>query len=1123
MNDFTDRTQFRIGDLLVIPARLIVARDGKEIKFEPRWMGVLVMLAEHAGETLNTERLLIDVWGSAVYGDSPVSKAISFIRKSIGDDHRKPRYIETVNKVGYRVIAPVSLPENYRRTPSERWAEGSPYVGLSAFDADHASVFCGRSRVVADLLRAMRVQIENQRRLVLIVGASGCGKTSLLRAGAIPLLTKPDGFDGLRALAVATCDLAASGRDPLIPLTAALATWTLDDRPVFPPLTLEQLKALLTETPEMIEGIVSEAFRRHSERNMAEQPYAHLLLSIDHAEALVATTEIDTHARDAFARVVQALCDCPHVMVTMIARGDFYLKLIEALPVLAEYKAGDGHLDVMAPRYGEIGEIIRSPAWKADLSFDTDPVTRTRLDDALRDAALSQPDALPLLQHTLQTLYERRNEQRQLTFAAYNDIGGLEGAIAHRAEEVFATLPANVQASLDAVLMRLIIIQPDSDAVNGRPTFTFDLSENATSFISAFITARLFVSDQSDGRPMVGVAHEALLRRWPRAVEWAQENRQLLMAKTRFQRAAARWVEDGRQDDHLLNAGRPLGESQEVAQRLPDEINIEMRDLLRASNRQFKRKRNLRRWAISSMALLTTISTTLAITTIKARNEADIRQEKERRLMTYMLGPLADELRMLGKLDLLASIGSETLTPIDSNFDGMSDAEIVNAARAARSLGEALHGSGDRKTALSYFNRARAAAEFVLKRSPDLQAALFEQGNASYWLGYHDYENREYSKAEKHWDDYLRDSRRLVSLSKRNPEWVREESYAINNLGVLELRKGSPERALTLFKISTRMKERAAALSNNDPEYKFDHIDSLSWISSTQQTLGQLSTAASGYDQQIAMLNDLIENRKDPNLWKLRLANYLQISANLESSLGHMKKAQSLIEKSIRTLNEIRAIAPGNNEWADNLTRAHIMAATVNRLQGDSASERSSLNIADSIIRDLPLEKRSTFSWRLLDAYVRFAINDGVDESHVAARQQSLNDAQLLASYSEGDEAILEYARMLVEEGKRSSLDSLQKAHGEWSLARSSLEKATGKTEVQWLHLWIETNVLLGNPNEARKPSQLLSSAEYRHPEYIRLVTENNNLVQSNNEMSLQSDADLHPIEPLIGEKIHAR
>ncbi len=1123
MDDFTDRSQFRIGDLLVVPASLVVIRNGQEIKFEPRWMEVLVMLAEHAGETLSSERLLIEVWGSTIYGDSPVSKTISCIRKSIGDDRRKPRYIETVSKVGYKLIEPVSLPEDYRRMPSERWTKGSPYVGLSAFDADHASVFCGRSRIVADLLRAMRIQIENQRRFVLIVGASGCGKTSLLRAGAIPLLTKPDGFDGLHALSVTTCDLAANGSDPLIPLAAALATWTLGDRPVFPPQTPEQLKGLLVETPQLIEGFVNEAFHRHHERGLAEQRYTHLLLAVDHAEALVSTTDIDAKALDAFARVLHALCACPHVLVTMIARGDFYLKLIEALPTLAEYKAGDGHLDVMAPRYGEIGEIIRSPAWKADLSFETDPETRTRLDDALRDAALAQPDALPLLQHTLHTLYERRNDQQQLTFAAYNDIGGLEGAIAHRAEEVFAALPANAQASLNNVLAKLIVVQPDSDAVSARRSDIDALDADTRTLIDAFIAARLFVGDHHNGHPSVGVVHEALLRRWPRAVEWVQDNRRLLQAKARLQRAATRWVEEGRQDDNLLNPGRPLGESQEVAQRLGEEVNEDMLDLLRASDRLFRRKRNLRRWAILLLVLLSATSTTLAITAQKARNEAQIRQEKERRLMAYMLGPLADELRMLGKLDLLASIGSETLVPTGGNFDGMSESEILNAARAARSIGEALYGSGDRKTALAYFNRARTAADVVLKRSPDLQAALFERGNASYWLGYHDYENRHHSKAEEHWNDYLHDSRQLVSLSQGNPEWVREESYAINNLAVLELKKGTPERALTLFKTSTGMKERAVALSNNDPEYQYDHIDSLSWISSTQQTLGQLNTAASGYDQQITMLNGLIKNRKDPNAWKLRLANYLQLSAKLESSLGHLQKAQELLSESIRILTELHDIAPGNNEWADNLTRAHIMAATVNRLRGESISERASLNMANRIIRDISPEKRSTFSWRLLDAHVRFAINDDTQESSVVARKRALNDIQLLASNSEGDEAILECARMLIEEGKRSSVDSPQKARIEWNLARSYLEKANAKTEAVWLHLWAETHLLLGYLTEFKKTSHILTVAEYRHPEYIRLITGNHDLFNNEEEIPLASETDLQPKKSSSVPQKHAR
>ncbi len=109
MDDFTDRSEFGIGDLLVIPARLVVVCDGKDIPLQPRMMEVLILLAEKAGEIVSPQRLLITIWRTDIYDDNPVQKAISGLRKSIGDTPRKPRYIETVPRLGYRLIAPVSF------------------------------------------------------------------------------------------------------------------------------------------------------------------------------------------------------------------------------------------------------------------------------------------------------------------------------------------------------------------------------------------------------------------------------------------------------------------------------------------------------------------------------------------------------------------------------------------------------------------------------------------------------------------------------------------------------------------------------------------------------------------------------------------------------------------------------------------------------------------------------------------------------------------------------------------------------------------------------------------------------------------------------------------------------
>jgi len=928
-------THFRIADLRVHPDRLVVVRDGNEIKLEPRMMQVLVTLAEHAGETMSTERLLIDVWRGTFYGDNPVNATISRLRKHIGDDSRKPRYIETISKVGYRLIAAVTLPEDYRRMPAvaEAWTNGSPYVGLSAFDAAHAVVFCGRSRMVANLLNAMRSQIENQRRFVFMVGPSGCGKTSLLRAGAIPLLTQPHGFDGLRALSVASCDLAAAHRgDVLKPLAEALATWTLDDRQVLPPMPAAQLYSALREAPEAIAAHIHEALHRDPRHALDKRPYAHLLLTIDHAEALVAAAEMDASARDAFARVLRTLCACPHTLVAMIARIDFYPKLIQAFPILAECKAGDGHLEVFSPVDGEISEIIRTPAWKANLTFETHPETRARLDDCLRDAARGQPDALPLLQHSLQMLYEQRSGDNLLTFAAYESIGGIEGAIAHRAEEVFSSLDTDVQDSLDVVLGKIILVQQDSDAVSARRVDLEVFDDAAKALINAFIDARLFVGGLRDGRPTMGVAHEALLRRWPRAVEWAQENRRLLLAKLRLHRASERWVEGGRQDDHLLNPGQPLAEAREVVSKFPDQLDGDARSFVEMAERAGRDRRRVRFAAMIALAGLSIASTIFAFVALQAKGTAEKRERESRRLIDYMLGPLAEELRQREMLGLLEKIGLEGIEYLeDRRPESMNQQELVRTATAYRTVGEALIDTENRPAAKKSFAEGYRLANLALARKEDDQMALFERGNDSFWLGRMDFDRKQYADAESHWNDYLKDSIRLSSLDDENPNWVMERSYAENNLGSLALRRGDTRVALQRFRASIALKARAKALDVDNLKYEFEYIDSLSWLASTLEASGQYAEAASQYDAQIDMLQSLIEKNKSANRWRSRLANYMMLSANVEIERDNPEKAVMRASEAVRILEGLSSIAPDNETLLQDLSKARSILANARK------------------------------------------------------------------------------------------------------------------------------------------------------------------------------------------------
>ncbi|CAD0299227.1 hypothetical protein NCPPB940_01500 [Xanthomonas hortorum pv. taraxaci] len=435
--------RFRLGPLLVEPERLALIDDGQTITLEPRMMEVLIALAERAGEVISAEQLLIEVWHGSFYGDNPVHKTIAQLRRKLGDDSRQPRYIETIRKRGYRLLPKVVFPEDYRGAVigAQAWEHGNPYVGLQAFAPAQAEVFFGRSHAIAQVLGALRAQLHSQRGLVLVSGASGCGKTSLLRAGVVPLLSQPGGLDGLEAVAVAYCNLAqCRGGDVLDTLARALGDWAPGGRAVFSPAQTALLPDWL-QHPAPLHAAISEAMRQSAPARDSLQTQRHLLLVIDHAEAMAATPGITDADRAALAAALQALCSSAQVAVLMLTRSDFYPRLIDALPQIVELKRGDGHVDLLPPRDGEIGQIIRVPAAMAGLRFEEDRDSVSRLDDVLRDATARQPDALPLLQHLLHALHAQRSDDGLLTFAAYRALGGLEGALAHHADQTFRALP----------------------------------------------------------------------------------------------------------------------------------------------------------------------------------------------------------------------------------------------------------------------------------------------------------------------------------------------------------------------------------------------------------------------------------------------------------------------------------------------------------------------------------------------------------------------------------------------------------------------------------------------------------------------------------------------------------
>ena len=1096
------RSRFRIGGALVQPDRLVVTIDGRDITLEPRMMEVLVALAEHAGEVITAEQLLIEVWLGTFYGDNPVHKAIAYLRRVLGDDLKSPRYIETIRKRGYRLVAKVAYPEDYRRVAAQTatWRNDSPYVGLAAFDSGHAGVFFGRSRATAELLAAMRHQIDNQQRFVLIVGASGCGKTSLLNAGAIPLLCQDGGFDGMHALALARCDLAGlEADDALIHLAAALSTWTLRERPVFAPEPVSELADRIRRAPESIAAAIGDAFRRHPPRELAEQPHAHLLLVIDHAEALVATAAHGHRGDNAFSDALHHLCESPRVMVAMIVRSDFYLALVETYPEIAARKLGEGHFDVLSPRPGEIAQIIRIPASLAGLTFEEDPHTAEHLDDVLRDSAKEHADALPLLQHTLQALYERRSCDGELRFDAYRALGGLEGALAHRAEEVFGSLHEAAKRSLDDVLSKLIVMQQDSESVSARRVEWSALDENARALAEAFVRARLFIGELSDGQAGFRVAHEALLRQWPRARDWVHDNRRLLQAKARVRRAATRWMEEGRSADHLLNPGQPLQEALEAARALPDDLGADERAFLGASTRQYRRKRLLRTAGIASLAVSAVISATFGLLASQARSEAERRREEALQLSDFMLVDLAEKLRPLGNLKLLNSISAKALAVLEYQPTAqMRTRDLINRSRALRTAGEVMTEEAKLDAAQSAFVRAHAAARDAVASAPrsneaGSNEALAELGIASYWLGHHHYRQKQLEEAEKYWAEYLRTSEQLIRDDPQNAEWRMELSYALNNLGAVARDQGRIGEALSYFKRSAGIKTDVLSSRPHDDTLRYDLIDTQSWVSSGDASEGRLSEAAAGYAEQIGMLRSLVANKPDALLWQRRLANLLLSDGQLAVSRGRLDDARERIEESIARLTTLIALEPGNKVWARDLTLAHITAGEIADMRGDGASHIAHALAAERSIRNFNASADASLALQRLNAATRVLIARHPPGTADAPAQwdSAILALERVARNSDGGiQETIALAKALIARGRyRSDIGSKIAARRDWQRAADLLgTTAKDSKDPKAIAPWVAAHVLLGCRECVEAKIVWLTDIGYRNPDYVPIL-----------------------------------
>jgi WD40 repeat protein len=451
--------------------------------------------------------------------------------------------------------------------PGEAVAQGAqPYRGLQVFDVGDALFFFGREALTEWLLDKLRAD-RSGNRFLAIVGPSGSGKSSLARAGLVAALKRGE-IPGSDVWPAAICK---PGAQPLESLAVALAgAARLGDSPS----AVRDLIRDLGTDPRMLHLTTRLSLRDATADRR-------LVVLVDQFEEIFTLCPDEEQRKAIIANLLHAATAADgQTVVVLTLRADFYGRCA-AYPDLAT-AVSDRQSLVGPMTRDELRSAIERPAYLAGCELEGG------LTDLLLNEVESQPGSLPLLEHALLQIWQRREGGRRLTIAAYREIGGVAGALEKHAEEIYSGFTEEEKEACRRIFLRLVQVDEQGRATKRR----LGLEElPGEGVVSRLTDARLLTTDREKS-PTVELAHEALLANWERLKKWIGDDRDALRTRRRLDEAVAEWIGRDRDSSFLLEGGR-LAQAEEWTALHPDEETPERNELLAASTGA--RERGLRR------------------------------------------------------------------------------------------------------------------------------------------------------------------------------------------------------------------------------------------------------------------------------------------------------------------------------------------------------------------------------------------------------------------------------------------------------------------------------------------------------------------------------------------------
>ncbi|MHB8267263.1 nSTAND1 domain-containing NTPase [Bradyrhizobium sp.] len=919
-----------------------------------------------------------------------------------------------------------------------------PYPGIHAFEAEDAAIYFGRddeTRAVIEKLDARRTQ--GGARFLLVIGASGAGKSSLLKAGILPQLARRRGHWLL-------LPVMRPEKAPLEAFTKALAQHLGQEN---------DWRALYNDLsgPDAagrIERILQDL-------RVGDRRAATIVLPIDQFEELFTIAE--SGERAALLSLLAAILDPARrlpLMVIATGRADVLQGLLET-SALAPLM---GTTPLLPMPLDRVPQLVEGPAAVASLIVEKELPERI-----MRD--VENPEALPLLAYTLHLLHQRSPDKRLThhTYAALGDgnLNPVQNAVRLGADEAITRVrPAEQEmaALRDAFIPHLVRLRLDDKRHVRQPAPLAALPREAERLIHALIDARLLTSRTSDqGLAMVEVVHEALFSAWPTLKGWLDDEQDFLADIERLKGAHETWTQaaDAQKPLALLRGlllsrarGWLLKYPQRFASAGVEPLRGFIADSAAADDAERARSRRLRRRVFQGMAAAVVVLAGIAafagweyFEADKARREAETQRTIAQQQTDLALQREKEALRERQEAEKQRDLAQRNFDIAKQAADdvvfklahGLRDiagmrvesvGKILGAAQAlmdrlAQAAPDDLDLQGSRSSMLNVFvdtylslgdsTRARIAADESLAIVRKLVAARPGDSGTQRRVGVSLSKVGDVRRAAGDragalaaYEEGLAIARGIAAAEPANAEWQRDVSVGLERIGDFRFVAGDRAGALAAFDESLAVARKLAAAEPANAEWQQDVGVSLVKVGYVRRVSGDRAGALAAYEEDLAIMRKLTAADPANAFLQRHLGISLSNVGDIKLAGDNRSGALAAYEESLGIARTLATADPGNARLQRDVGLRLADIGVVNLASGDHSGALAANEESITIRRKLAATDPGNAMWQRDVGIGLSKIGDirlaaGDRANALAAYEESLAIARRLAAVDSGN------------------------------------------------------------------------------------------------------------------------